>query len=179
MRCYYEVTIPLITILRSSGWSNFSQRMRTVLPGWFCASYVTALNDFKLESWCWCSYTELEIKLVPWGIPRKYDVFPVVGVVAGVKWFASPSLAVTVISYMQWLLCHSSIPIPINRDYTFHDFKFGAGVGVEKFSVMLIYSFNYVSGLSVRPSGFFRLRDNSSITWWNFMKLGTGVHHQE
>ena len=31
------------------------------------------------------------------------------------------------------------------------------------------------------PSGFFRLRDNSSIrpTWWNFIKLGTGVHHQE
>ena len=38
---------------------------------------------------------------------------------------------------------------------------------------------HYVSGLSVRPSGFFRLRDNSSITWWNFIKLGTGVHHQE
>ena len=31
-----------------------------------------------------------------------------------------------------------------NRDYTFHDFKFGAGVGVEKFSVMLIYSFIYL-----------------------------------
>ena len=31
----------------------------------------------------------------------------------------------------------------------------------------------------VRPSGFFRLHDNSSITWWNFIKLGTGVHHQE
>ena len=43
---------PLLLLLRSSGWSNFSQRMRTVLPGWFCASYVKALNDFKLESWC-------------------------------------------------------------------------------------------------------------------------------
>ena len=40
---------------------------------------------------------------------------------------------------------------------------------------------HYVSGCpSVRPSsGFFRLRDNSSITWWNFIKLGTGMHHQE
>ena len=32
---------------------------------------------------------------------------------------------------------------------------------------------------SVRPSGcssgFFRLRDNSSITWWNFIKLGQKV----
>ena len=27
------------------------------------------------------------------------------------------------------------------------------------------------------PSGFFRLRDNSSITWLNFIKFGTGVHH--
>ena len=42
---------------------------------------------------------------------------------------------------------------------------------------------HYVSGLSVRPSGcpsrcpsgFFRLRDNSSITWWNFIKLGQKV----
>ena len=25
------------------------------------------------------------------------------------------------------------------------------------------------------PSGFFRLRDNSSITWWNFIKLGQKV----
>ena len=33
---------------------------------------------------------------------------------------------------------------------------------------------HYVSGLSVRlsgcPSGLIRLRDNSSITWWNFIK---------
>ena len=27
----------------------------------------------------------------------------------------------------------------------------------------------------VRPSGFFCLRDNSSITWWNFIKLGQKV----
>ena len=27
----------------------------------------------------------------------------------------------------------------------------------------------------VRPSGFFRLRDKSSITWWNFIKLGQKV----
>ena len=46
---------------------------------------------------------------------------------------------------------------------------------------------HYVSGLSVRPSGFpsnspfgfFRLRENSSLTSWNLIKLGTGVHHQE
>ena len=43
-----------------------------------------------------CSYAELEIKLAPWGRPRKYDVFPVVGAVAGVKSSASPSLAVSV-----------------------------------------------------------------------------------
>ena len=38
---------------------------------------------------------------------------------------------------------------------------------------------HYVFGLSVRPSGcpsrFFRLRNNSSITWWNFIKLGQKV----
>ena len=27
----------------------------------------------------------------------------------------------------------------------------------------------------VRPSGFFHLRDNSSITWWNFITLGQKV----
>ena len=25
------------------------------------------------------------------------------------------------------------------------------------------------------PSGFFRLRDNSSVTWWNFINLGQKV----
>ena len=33
----------------------------------------------------------------------------------------------------------------------------------------------FVSGLSVRPSGFFRLRDNSSVTWWNFINLSQKV----
>ena len=94
------------------------------------------MSDFKfgVESWCWCCEntntshnTELEIRLGVGIDLRKYDVFPLVCVEAGVECRLLnrvPRLVLT--TYV--LFFHSPTPAP--RDWEIHDFKFGVGVGV-------------------------------------------------